>query len=232
MKVDKILSYVSSAVFPEKCVCCGRIIDHSGACRGCDALMPRTPKNGCRACGQAIGECECWRFDSKIDGFAAPFYNEGRGKNAMYNFKLNEAITASEYFAGYMVSVFRERFPDIEIDFVCCVPDAHRSRYKRGYYSANELAKAVAAIMDKPFRPNTIIQIRSNLPQHTLDMRSRIENVKGIYKVNADIKGKNVLVVDDIRTSGATLNECCKMLKKAKAKSAFALSAVLGRNLQ
>lgn len=194
--------------------------------------MPKTAPCPCHKCGQGKNECECWRFSAAIDGFAAPFYNIGRAKSAMASFKFAGAASAAEIFAKYMAERFSSVFPEAEIDAICYVPDSHQNRRRKGYYSAKELAKALADIMELPLCEDILIQVKPSRPQHSLGYKERLKNVKGIYKAGGDLKGKNIIVVDDIKTTGATINECGRMLKKAKANKVFGLTAVMGKNLQ
>ena len=77
-----------------------------------------------------------------------------------------------------------------------------------------------------------LCKVKGNLPQHTLDFKSRVDNVKGIYAANGSLEGKIIVLVDDIRTTGATMNECAKVLKKAGAREVYGVSALKSRNLK
>ena len=229
--IDFLKRSVSSALYPHRCISCGRLVAESGVCSGCNALMPHLPLETCAKCGQIPAECECWISKPRLDGVAAPYYNLGRAQKSLYKFKFAAVRGGGEFFSKRMAERFRERFPEAEIDAVCCVPDAHNSG-KRGYYTARELGERVARELGCPFYPKLIIQVKPSLPQHSLDYKGRIRNVKGIYKADDKARGKAVLVIDDIKTSGATLNECGRCLKKVKAKRVYGLSAVMSRNLQ
>ena len=98
-------------------------------------------------------------------------------------------------------------------------PDKIRYR-KRGFDHAGLLGKAAAENLGIPLCENAAVKIKKNRPQHTLSAKQRAANVRGAYKViKADeIKGKNILLIDDVFTTGSTANEMSRMLKKAGAK--------------
>ena len=230
--MKSIGKYIFRMFYPARCLCCGRLMEEMDICRGCRALMKRVPPHNCTTCAQPDGCCECHIRPSRLDGFAAPFYNEGRARTTLYKMKFGGVGGAHRFLAKEMVAALMEKFPHLQIDVVCCVPDAHGSRRHRGYYMAYCLAEAVAKEMNCPFEPNLLKQIKPSLPQHRLSAKERADNVKGIYSADPSAKGRNLLVVDDIRTTGATLNECGKTLRKAGANTVWGLAALVGRNLQ
>lgn len=221
-----------SAIYPERCPCCGRLQRDDTLCAGCRVLLKRLPDNCCKMCGHEKVLCECSVRPMRSDGFCSPFYNAGRAQEGLYRFKFGGALKAAEFFAGEMAERFTETFPDVVIDEVCCVPADRKTIRRRGYNHAAVLAEMVATRLNVPFNSEMLFKVGRNRPQHTLKRRDRMTNVKGIYTVNCDVKGKTVLLIDDIKTTGSTLNECSHILKKAKAKEVYTLTALLGRNLQ
>ena len=113
-----------------------------------------------------------------------------------------------------------------EIDFIIPVPLSLTRRIGRGYNQAGLLAQEMSKHCQKPLLSDVLKRSKITKPQFLLSKRERLENLKDSFTVkNADkIKGKTVLLVDDIITSGATVSECAGVLKSAGAKKIYAMS--------
>ena len=106
---------------------------------------------------------------------------------------------------------------------MACVPPSKKSYRERGYNQSELLAKGISAYSECKFR-KLIVKIRNTEIQHTVsNAQQRKQNVKDAFSVVGkyakEIQNKNILLVDDIMTTGATLNECCKVLYNSGAKS-------------
>ncbi len=231
-KLRAVARTLVRAVYPNRCACCGRVMEDKGLCRGCNALMNRVEGTTCALCGQLVAECECGIIKPKLNGFTAPFYNSGRSSNALYRLKFAGAVSAADYFGKRMAERFKDRFPEAVPDGVCYVPDAHSSKKRNGYYTTYLLAVSLAKHLEIPIWDDALIQTKPTRRQHTLDRKERLANVKGVYTATERVKGKNIIVVDDIRTTGATINECGRAVRRAGAKTVWGITAVQGRNLQ
>lgn len=118
------------------------------------------------------------------------------------------------------------KYKDIRFDAIIPVP-LHKLREKsRGYNQSLLIANELSAMMKVPVASNVLTQCQAAKPQHTLNLKQRRENVKGIYKASGiPIECQYVLLVDDIMTSGATLNECAKMLRLEGVTKIYCITA-------
>ena len=109
---------------------------------------------------------------------------------------------------------------EINFDIITCVPMHKDDRKKRGYNQAELLARECAKIMNIPYI-DTLEKHKKNKVQHSIKAKERAKNVRGVYRlIQKDIvKDKNILIIDDIITTGHTLGECAKVLSKGKCKS-------------
>lgn len=103
-------------------------------------------------------------------------------------------------------------------DFVTSVPMSQKRFNKRGYNQSRLIAESICECCSLEYR-ETLVKVKDNKVQSMLKFTQRQKNVQGAYKVQADVKGCSVLLVDDVFTTGATINECSKVLKRAGAKS-------------
>ena len=225
-RLPDLIDNLIKIVYPDRCACCGRIVGSGKLCGGCEALIKRIPDNCCLKCGLPFQSCECGAGEPAADGFAAPFYNCGRAQRGIYRLKFHSAERAADFFGAAMADCFKERFPGVVPDGICFVPMDRVSKRKRGFNQAERLARVVADKLYVPVIPEAIRKTRRCEPQHTLSREKRIRNVKGAFAGDGPVAGKTLIIIDDIRTTGATINECARALKAAGAEKVFGLCAV------
>ena len=117
-------------------------------------------------------------------------------------------------------------FSQVEFDAVVSVPP-RKKRRKDNYDQASALGKEVAKRLSLPYISNSLYQTREIKKQSSLTFDARIKNVKDAFKVRKPdkIKAKTILLIDDVRTTGSTLNECGKALKEAGAYRVYSATA-------
>ena len=112
----------------------------------------------------------------------------------------------------------KENLPDVLIP----IPLHKNKLKKRGFNQATLIAKKLSKKLDIPLEYNLITKVKDNVSQSGLDRDDRFKNVANVYTLKASgklaIKNKHVCIIDDVITTGATVNECAKLLKKAGAK--------------
>ena len=113
-----------------------------------------------------------------------------------------------------------------ECDCVVAVPLSAKRKRKRGYNQSELIAEELSSRLKLPLIDGALVKAKENKPQTKLTRREREENVRGVYEVTSPetFKGRRVLVVDDVMTTGATLGEVSRVLYKAKARSVEALT--------
>ena len=99
-------------------------------------------------------------------------------------------------------------------DIIIVVPISRQRKKDRGYNQCELIAKEISQIINVPIEKNVLYKIKNTVPQSSLNKKQRDENVKGAYEVRNIIKlhNKKILIVDDIYTTGNTVNECAKLL--------------------
>jgi len=119
------------------------------------------------------------------------------------------------------------------IDIVCCVPSNLLKKFFRGYNQAELLASNFSKEFNFTFYPNLLLRTKLTVSQFKLSREKRFLNVKDAFKINEKfkglVKGKNILIIDDVCTTAETINQCAKVLKETKAKFIFGL--VLARDI-
>lgn len=227
-----IFTEIIKLVYPSRCPCCAKLNDDGGLCEACrqrltDCLVE---DDACKRCGLSKAQCECKVFNFLFSGLCAPYYNKEAASEMIYGFKYANRPYAAKFLGFEMAERFKRVFKRVKPDFVCFVPSLKRDVSKRNYDYVYLLAKTVAKELDVPLKSKAIIKAKANEPQHKLNADQRQSNVKGAYKVTTSFDGKTVLLIDDIKTTGYTLNECAKQLRLAGAEKVYCLTSVITAN--
>jgi ComF family protein len=144
--------------------------------------------------------------------------------------KFRNAPFAAEYFGNEMYECFKNRFPKVDIDLITIVPSTKKDLRHKHYDKVELLAKVFSKKSGVKLNKNVIKKIKQTKKQHDLLHNERQQNVKGAFMVSERLDGKTVLLVDDIKTTGYTLNECSKQLRMAGAEKVYCLTALLTSN--
>lgn len=229
---DKIADVLAPVGF--KCVCCGReIFTDTGFCDDCRKTVVFNNGKTCKRCGVGIdGEedyCGNCAFDKiYFDKSYAVFSYEGAVRRAVLNMKFNGNGRYAAVFARYLA--YAAVANGLQFDAVCFPPMSARSLRERFYNQSQLLARYFCSVTDCEDKYlDALVKVKETERQERLDKAARKQNLIGAYNVKADVKGKRVLVIDDVKTTGATLNECAKVLKRKGAASVVGLTLAARR---
>ena len=158
----------------------------------------------------------------------APFYYEGGVKKALLNVKYGSRREIPELADEISMALERSFGRSIITDFdlVAYVPMRTEKQRERGFNQARLLAERVSGNFGVPLG-DVLEKIKDGEPQHCLTARQRRLNVKGMFSCKGDLEGKNILLIDDIFTTGATLSECSLQMLKHSALSVSAAVVAL-----
>lgn len=158
--------------------------------------------------------------DYKIYSYA---YYKGTIKSLILEFKYHNDYNCGEFLAEALI----ERFKDLinTSDIITYVPLTTKKKKIRGFNQCEFICKYISRNSNIIVK-DLLYKIKDNKEQKTLDMKSRISNQIGLYKFKNtfDLKGKKILLIDDVFTTGATINECVKVLMNNGAKEINALT--------
>ncbi len=222
---------ILEALFPNTCIGCGEVIaEDEHLCEYCHEIIERCPLDKiCLKCGFHEKHCICAKRIYTFAAAIAPFYNEGVAKRMMYAFKFRQKEAYSKYFSEQMALAVKQCLGEVKIDIVTYVPMHHSKERRRGYNQSRILAEQLSQILNIPLCDNALGCCRKRKIQHELPLAFRFDNVRGIYYTNFKVTGKTVLLVDDIKTTGATLDECSKQLLIAGADDVYCVSGLMSK---
>lgn len=224
-QVAKFKRIALDLLFPQCCVGCGREGDY--ICRACRrSLLPITPPV-CPRCGrpQPGGTlCPgCVNWPGEIDGIRSPFRFDGVMRQAIHELKYRNlraiARPLAELLSDYLT------VNPVPGEILVPVP-LHRKRLReRGYNQSGLLARELGKLTGLPVVDGCLVRQRPAPPQaRTASVSERHSNVAGAFTCrDGGLRGKQVLLIDDVATSGATLNVCAGALKSAGATSVWGL---------
>lgn len=166
---------------------------------------------------------------NSIDGVLAVVSYKGIIKKLLYQFKYKPYLSELKVPLGKLMyegliqnETFMKLFEANEKLWITCVPVGKKRERMRGYNQSALLAKEIAIRLGVPFAPDLLFRSRETRPQFELKKEERVENLKNAFGVNGKYSqkliGKTIIIVDDIATTGSTLRECGKVLKKSGAK--------------
>lgn len=229
IKPEDLIKTVSKMFYPQRCVCCGKIIKDDLLCDDCTNLERITVKV-CGKCGLATIACDCKKNAFHFDGMVGVFYNTGKAQKIVYRFKNLADTDTADFLAQNIAERIKDRLPELKFDGVCAIPLRNKKKLKRGYNQSDLIAKRVAKLLGADYYKSGLSKIKNGAVQHKLKYEDRFLNVRGMYKANMRFDGKKILLIDDIRTSGATFDECARVLKRAGASCVIAASALITQN--
>jgi len=221
--LKQLQNEVTEFLFPCVCIGCGKFGDF--ICVECSRKLPRLLPPVCQRCGKPEPSAhlctECWKKHKGIDGIRSVFIFEGLIRTAIYELKYYNLRYICRILGKYMADYYRQN--NLVGDYLVPVP-LHAKRYKqRGYNQSELLAARLSELTGVPMLANALRRVVDNVPQaRTASIDERLANVEGIFKCETDlVAGKEIIIIDDVCTSGATLEACSEALRRAGARRTF-----------
>ncbi len=234
IKRNSISDKLLCAFFPRRCKYCGEVIlPEEELCEACKAYLPETEEPVCFYCGHSKEDCKCKKHKHYYDKIAAPFYYEGAIVKAVDRLKFRQKPFLSEAYAEDMVNTIDKLYSEVKFDGVCCIPFSNQDRRRREFNQSELLARHISEKTGIELL-NVLVKNYETSTQHMLKSSGRRGNVFAAFDVENPeiIKGKRILLVDDIKTTGATLDECAKMLKIYGADEVYAICFAVAKKKQ
>jgi ComF family protein len=222
----KLTGAALDLLFPHKCLGCGK--EGNLICDACQHRLTPIVNPICPHCGRPQASnilcptCTVW--PSNIDCIRSPLRFEGLTRQMVHQFKYKNLRSLAQPLASILKDyLLREPLP---VEVVIPVPLHPRRLKERGYNQSGLLAKELSRLMNLPFYEDEIQRVKYVLPQaRTHSAKERLANVKGAFQcASLSHPGKAVLLIDDVATSGATLDACANALKLAGSGPVFGLA--------
>lgn len=214
-----ILTAILDLLYPPRCAFCRHVLKtgEHGMCQKCAQSISRT-KNGGMQTGEFFSVC------------VSPLFYEDSVRESILRFKFHDASNYAKVYGGLIADCVRENIPD-RYDLITWVPLSAKRMKKRGYDQAMLLAMAAALKLDdvaaELLVKHTDVPAQSGMG----GAEKRRANINGVYHVADEemVRGKRILVIDDIITTGSTLSECARMFRLAGAADVVCATLARGR---
>lgn len=217
-----------------------------------DFLLPRI----CSHCNSKLSleeECLCSRcfdelefarqkyiqeeFDKKFSQFnyVNDFYSlflfqkESPIQSVLHSYKYQNRFLIGNFIGRILSAYAEEKIESWEIDFIIPIPLHKVKKFERGFNQAQKIAATISNELNIPISKKTLNRNKFTKTQTKLKKHERIENLQSAFNVKNSklIADKNILLIDDVITTGSTINECAKVLKEKRANKIFALSVAI-----
>lgn len=221
--------------FPPRCAVCDTVLGRkeTGICEDCGKRLPYVAEPTCMRCGKPIAHdltlyCgDCRRHRHRFDrGFAVFVYTKEM-QESIARFKYRDR---QEYALFYARELERKRrAAGYEAEMLVPVPVHRRKLSSRGYNQAKLIAEEMERLSGIP-SAEAVLRRRDTLPQKELTRRERLSNMAEAFQSNPEIpvQGKRILLVDDIFTTGSTVDLCADVLKRAGASEVSFATVAIG----
>ena len=206
------------------CLLCGGAARGRLICLACAGDLPRLSASHCGICALPISEGKvcgaCLAHAPRYDHVCTPFEYAFPADALVRSLKYRGLLAVAPFLAEGIAASLDER-PDVLI----AMPMAPARLRERGFNQAHEVARQLARITGIPFDAHACRKVRDTAPQAALPWKERAKNMRRAFVCDADFTGQHVGVVDDVMTTGATLNEIARNLKQAGATRVTGLIA-------
>ena len=205
---------------PQRCELCATASGAELICSGCFASLPRLGPT-CPMCalptssGEVCGHCLAHPppFEATVAAFVYAFPVD----RLLHAFKYHGRLALAEWGAGAILEEHARHRGAHRPDRLIAVPLARERQRERGYNQAFEIARAIGERLRVPLLSKGVTRVRTAPPQAALPWTERAKNVRGAFTCEIDLAGMSVAIVDDVMTTGASLSELARTLRRAGA---------------
>jgi len=228
----RVIKQIENFILPPHCVVCKKLLcDENGFCGECFKKLSVISSPYCKICGrpfvgEVLGEAlcgECLISLPSYDAMRSAFVYDEASSRLVSGFKYADQLHLLKPLARQLARISTDFLDDVEV--IVPVPLHYWRLVQRRYNQSALLAKELAKITSRSYAPELLTRLRFTTPQVGLKRSLRKVNVKGAFGVKVAqqklVAGKRVLLVDDVVTTGATIEECVKALKNAGASKVY-----------
>ncbi len=220
---------IINLIYPASCQACGKKTSscNQHLCEGCLKKIKKRVPPFCIKCGRQIPggpelkeRCnDCKNSNPYYDRALSAFHYGGILKKLVYSFKYKKITSLAKEFSDLIEAFMKDYTMGRDADLVLPIPMHPFRLMRREINPSHILARDLAKKLGIPYSDKILKKTKNTYPQSRLKRKQRIDNIKGSFSLNKNavhsIRVKNILLVDDIFTTGSTMNECARVLKEA-----------------
>ena len=224
MELNNWINNIHAFLYPATCVLCGDAGQPGmDLCGACDVELPRI-ETACQRCGIPLPAehqqpiCgQCLQSSPAYDTCISVFRYQAPVDDLITRLKFNSCLVNTRILGSLLADRLQPEL--VQLPGAILPVPLHASRLrKRGFNQALEIARPVARQLKLPLLTKTCERTRATAEQSTLPAKERKKNVKGVFRLEHDLEQSHIAIVDDVMTTGQTVNELAKVLRKAGVK--------------
>ena len=225
-------------LFPTRCVICDRpVAGEEGVCRNCRGKLVYMQEPTCMKCGKTLlDENALYCTDCQetahayVRGFGLYVYETI--KASLYRYKYEGRREYASFFAAQIANRWGSVLESLGADGIVPVPIAEEKLLSRGYNQAYLIADALGKRLGIPVYDGLVRRVKSTKPMKELGPKERKDNLKGAFKLCPnDVKLETIIVLDDIYTTGSTVDAVCKVLQSGGVRECYVITLAIGKGI-
>ena len=238
---QSVTELFSELFYPPRCMVCGEVLSQRekryGLCTRCRPSVTVIKEPFCMKCGKKLSDSSLEYCEDCEESGKNRFFSAGRGiylydgvmREVMYRFKYKNKRYYADYFARQALRLYHRWISDIKPDLILPVPMFRAKMKKRGYDQAMCFASSLSKVFDIPLGKGVLSRVRSTLPQKGLSGAQRRLNLKNAFHIRGNlVQSQRILLVDDIYTTGSTVDAAAEALKKEGAAEVCCMYICVG----
>ena len=234
--MNKVINVVLNLIYPRRCAVCHRILSDQKrlCCPECRNVFKRIDKDYCLKCGKPVRTEEeyctdCAEKHRSFDRGRSAFLYDDRMRRSMVRYKYYGNREYGRYFAVEMYRNLRDEVIRWSPDLIVPIPLTRAKLRMRGFNQAADLARMTGRLLNIPVSTEVLCKLHDTRSQKKLDAGERRRNLKGAFTVLQPLYGLTVLVIDDVYTTGSTMDAAAECLKEAGAQAVYFATLATGR---
>ncbi|SHI47718.1 ComF family protein [Parasporobacterium paucivorans] len=239
-KTNLLRDNLLNILYPRRCAICGRIVipERDRVCPECRKILPYIEEPACKKCGKGIEDAsseychDCVKKKHYFEQGAALFEHDKNIRHSLYEFKYKNKREYADFYAEELVKKFEQTIKIWGAQALIPVPLHQKKMLTRGFNQSEILAGRISALTGVPVDAGYLKRIRNTDAQKELGKAQRARNLEKAFAVT-DSTGRyeRVLLVDDIYTTGSTVDACARALNEAGVKSVYFITVSIGEGL-
>lgn len=238
-RVKNVKDAFLELVFPRHCPVCDDVVPmgEDKVCIGCRQHIKYVRDPKCRKCGKQLFDnvqvlCNDCEKRKHVFDYGYSLYDYNSMKNSIYRFKYSGRSEYAQFYAEDIYKHFKEEIEAIKADSIIPIPIHISKQRQRGYNQAQLIAKELSKYADIPMYDNLIKRVKKTVPQKELDIRGRQNNLKKAFNIESNVvKLNKTILIDDIYTTGSTLDAVALLLKENGVKDVSFITLSTGEGI-